>query len=47
MSEKAILLKNGYKFDIAYYCNNKNCNTLSKYIEKNFKDCESFDMLEF
>ena len=47
MSEKNILLKNGYKFDIAYYCNNKNCNTLSKYIEKNFKDCESFDMLEF
>jgi len=47
MNEKVNLLKEGYKFDIAYYCNENNCKNLGKYIEKNFKDCESFDMLEF
>lgn len=47
MNEKEILLKNGYKFDIAYYCDTTNCNILSKYIQDNFKNCDSFDMLEF
>lgn len=47
MSEKEKFLNEGYKFDICYYCNIRNCNILKNYIQDNFKDCNNFEMLEF